>query len=159
MSQLYNFFEGSLDELRRAVQADEEPGTPEALDRAVEASWVLVHPIVANLLDWHEQDALLEQAALLPGRGGELVARLFTAPPLGIEPYDFGFAGALDAGEVAELRSVLEAACSTSARRVEEDPGSWDFPLGMCEDPLEGPARLLLGLRPVTPGKDLVLLL
>ncbi|MFC3688714.1 hypothetical protein [Aquipuribacter hungaricus] len=159
VSQLYNFFGGSLDELRRAVEADDEPGTPEALDRAVEASWTLVHPVVANLLDWHEQDALLEQAALLPGRAGELVARLFTSPPLGIEPYDSGFPGELGAGELAELRAVLEAVCSTSARRPGQDPGSWDIPLDECEDPLEGPARLLLGLRPVTPAKDLVLLL
>jgi hypothetical protein len=159
MSYLYNLFEGSLADLEQRVRNAEPPNTVEALEEAVDSTWQGVHPIIANLLDWHEQEALLEQATNLPGNGPALVSKLFTAPPLGIEPYDFGFQGGLTSHEVAELRALLEGSVAESAARIESDPPSWDLEVDQTGDAHEGPARLLIGLRPVTPGKDVILLL
>ena len=73
----------------------------------------------------------------LPGDGHALVRKLFTEAPLGIEPYDFGFLGALGSDEVQRLRHVLEGAVGASAARVEQERRSWDMPLGECADRLE----------------------
>jgi hypothetical protein len=75
MSYLYNLFEGSLADLEQRVRNAEPPNTVEALEDAVDSTWQGVHPIIANLLDWHEQEALLEQAANLPGNGPTLVSK------------------------------------------------------------------------------------
>jgi hypothetical protein len=191
MAYLYNLYEGSLDDLSTVFTAASRPATPEDLRAAVDETWSLVDPVIATLLDWHEQDILLAQARRLAQPGPDLVERLFTSPPLGIEPYDFGFLGTLGATELATLRTLLEATVGTDAGRVERftelmrdwrDPQSWgelhpDIPivegrpdwsatgldewdpdLPLTDENPVGLARLLLGIRPVTPGRDVVLL-
>jgi hypothetical protein len=114
----------------------------------------LVDPTIATLLDWHEQDVLLAQAQRLPEPGPVLVERLFSASPLGIEPCDFGFWGALTAAEVHTLRELLETAVGAEARRADKY-AHIDEPLN--ENDTVGLARLLLSIQPVTPGRDVVL--
>jgi hypothetical protein len=167
MSYLYNLYEGSLEDLKRRVpDGPVESGKPasdaqlDALNEAVEARWTLVHPIIANLLDWHDQEFLLnEAAALLPERGQVLLRKLFTAPPLGIEPWDFGFWGALTSAELAELHHALTDTVSAAAMALAHDQRQLDWPL--AEQPLRdlGLACVLRGIEPVTPGQDVVLLL
>lgn len=160
VSYLYNMFEGSLDALAAHIAGNGLPRTPETLEEAIARDWTLVDPFIATL-DWHEQDVLLVQARRrLPEPGPALVARLFEAPPLDIEPYDFGFWGSLTAAELAELRRLLEAAVGAEADRLAVVMSSPDLPTPdepLTEDGTAGLAGVLVGIRPVTVGRDVVL--
>ncbi|MFW6597498.1 hypothetical protein ACQBAU_03720 [Propionibacteriaceae bacterium Y2011] len=180
MSYLYSLEQGSLEGLRaevdrirsgpfptdeycalRGLEPDEAAEMFGYVDEDVRILDIAVHrthwedpfsPI--DKLDWHEYETLLDQVGGISEAAGKLVIDLFEGPPLDIRPDEWGYHGSLEADSVDRLRSLLEPVVGAAADRLQADPRAWDEPL--TSHRLVGPARVLAVLRPVAPGKDVI---
>lgn len=155
MSYLYTMFAGSLADLRSRLDAvdltdpdavervveehdpeayelfDEVPlesglEEPTVLSALITGTWTPSPGERINWLDWHEEDAFLEQAASrLPDRADELLGDLFQSPPLGVSGAEWGFCGSLTHAEVVELRDHLtQVLPDTVLEDAKSDPTS-----------------------------------
>ena len=81
---------------------------PMVVSAVIESTWIASPHELLNWLDWHEEDTFLQaSAARLPGEAGDLLGSLFQAPPLDVDPLDWGFRGSLRHAEVTALRDAL----------------------------------------------------